>query len=118
MKLFFNQVGICLANPSPLQGLRTDNTFQHGDSLGPEIGTLSPSLTINRMCLKRHLAEHLMKQMTEERRDCQQKPGILWATPTPLRVGNLSKTCRTEFFPCVDLSAMLPSSYRFQPLRP
>lgn len=68
MKLCFNQVGLCPANPSPLQGLRTDNSFQHGDSLGPEIGTLGPNLTINRMCLKRYPAEHLMKQMTEERR--------------------------------------------------
>lgn len=117
MKLFFNQVGLCLANPSPLQGLRTDNSFQHGDSLGPEIGTLGPNLTINRMCLKRHPAEHLMKQMTKERRDYQQKPRILWATPTPPCVGNLSKTCRIEFFPCVDLRAMLPPSCRFQSLR-
>lgn len=117
MELFFNQVGLCLANPSPLQGLRTDNSLQHGDSLGPEIGTLGPSLTINRMCLKRHPAERLMKQTAEERGGCPQKPGILWATPTPPRVGNLSKTWRTESFPCVDLSAVLLSSCRFQPLR-
>lgn len=44
-----------------------------------------------------------MKLRTEKWKEretvSQEKPRILWATPTPPATGNLSKTFQIEFFP-------------------